>query len=133
MIPSCGLQDGRSAAEAKELATAAFRRVGHTRRLGRAGSSSSLGDGKSPKVTRQRSGGSPRSGGSRQSSPRQMEVPGHVEESSDSEASEAMKANRSDLARKGEVYRIAYEKLAIDWGMEPDEAKEMAKAAYRKA
>lgn len=126
------LEDGRSAAEAKELATAAFRRVGHTRRLGRAGSSSSLGDGKSPKVTRQRSGGSPRSGGSRQSSPRQMEVPGHVEESSDSEASEAMKANRSDLARKGEVYRIAYER-AIDWGMEPDEAKEMAKAAYRKA
>ncbi|CAK9028644.1 unnamed protein product [Durusdinium trenchii] len=55
-----------------------------------------------------------------------VDVPGLVEDSSSGDA------KKPDLARKGEMYRIAYER-AIDRGMDPEDAKDIAKAAYHKA
>lgn len=61
-----------------------------------------------------------------------LAMPGVVEDSHSGSGSSDGKARKTDLARKGGIYREAYQR-AIEQGMREEEAQAIAKEAYRNA
>lgn len=61
-----------------------------------------------------------------------MPMPGVVEDSHSGSGSSDGRAKKTDLARKGGIYREAYQR-AIEQGMTEEEAQAIAKEAYRNA